>query len=312
MLKHPADVRQLGIVTVYLGLVLGMYFVPQMRHVLVFVVACGFAFLTMLVAHNHLHQGIFRSQRLNNAFRLVLSFCALYPISTNVPAHNLVHHRFEDDGQLDWADPTWVDFKWNLLNLLHFPNAIGTIGLAGTKRYLDSRAGRAMRRQYLYEQIFSLGVSGLLVLWDPFAGLFFLVLPQLFGARAILRLNLLQHDGCDLRSRYNHSRNFVGRFANWLMCNNGLHTIHHNRAGLHWSELPRNHARDIEPNMDPALNEPSLLWYLVRTYVFRVGRAASAALGERTRLPGLPDPDARLREEPSRAESEALAAEAAE
>lgn len=298
VLRHPADARQLLIVAIYLGSIFGMYFVPAMRHVLVLGVAFAFSFFTMLVAHNHLHQSIFVSRRLDRAFRLVLSFCALYPISTNVPAHNLVHHRFQDEGQIDWADPSWVSFRWNLLNLLHFPNAIGTVGIAGTRRFMLARAGRALRGQYLREQIFAFGLTGVLLAWDPWAALFYVVLPQLWGARSILRLNLLQHDGCDLSSRWNHSRNFVGRVLNWFMCNNGLHTIHHDRPGLHWSQLREHHEREIAPHIDPRLDQRSLLVYVVRAYL--LGREPRTRdIEARTRCPGLPDLDARP-EKPAR------------
>ena len=56
-------------------------------------------------------------------------------------------------------------------------------------------------------------------------------------ARACMRVNLIQHDGADTASEWNHSRHFVGRAFNWIMCNNGYHTIHHNRAGLHCTLL---------------------------------------------------------------------------
>jgi fatty acid desaturase len=283
LVKHPAEWRQIAIVVVYLGLVLSMYFVEACRNVPFFVLACYFAFLNSVVIHNHLHQGIFKDKRLNLAWRCVLSFGALYPASANVPAHNLVHHHFEDDGQPDWADPSWVSFKWNLLNLIHFPNVAGPQTFAGVQRWKAVLDRRAFRRQYLREQIVAFGLTAILLINDFWAGLFFVVLPQLYGARGILRINLIQHDRCDTRSEWNHSRNFVGRAFNWIMCNNGYHTIHHNKAGLHWSELARAHERDVKPRIDPSLDERSMVLYLLRTYLVRLTRpeAADVARAER-------------------------------
>ncbi len=277
LLHRQVDARQLLIVLAYQATIWGMYWLPELRHALLWLAAMGMSFMCCIVAHNHLHKGIFRSERLNTAFRYLLSFCALYPISTNVPAHNLVHHRFEDDGGPDWADQKLVTFRWNLLNLLHFPNVAGTVGLEGTKRWMSIEGRAAVRRQWQREQIFCLGVTALALGADFWAGLFFIVLPQLWGARGILRLNLLQHEACDLGSRYNHSRNFTGALLNWLICNNGYHTIHHNRAGIHWSELPAQHERLVVPRCDPSLNEPSMLWYLLRTYVLQSQRAEPKA-----------------------------------
>jgi fatty acid desaturase len=107
---------------------------------------------------------------------------------------------------------------------------------------------------------------------DFWSALFFIVIPQLYGARSILRINLIQHDGCDTTSDWNHSRNFVGRAFNWIMCNNGFHTIHHNRAGMHWSELDAAHAREVVPRIDPSLDEPSMVGYLARTYLRKLRR----------------------------------------
>jgi len=269
LVKHRAEWRQLGIVAVYWSLLSSMFFVPACRNVVWLGAACYFSFLNSVVIHNHMHQGIFRSKTLNYALRRVLSFGALYPATVNIPAHNLVHHHFDDDGQPDWAASEHVDFKWNLLNLLHFPNVAGPNTFGGVQRFADISGRDEFRRQYIYDNLFMFGLTGALMLVDFWTTLFFIVIPQLYGARSILRINIIQHDRCDVRSEWNHSRNFVGRAFNWIMCNNGYHTIHHNRAGLHWSVLHEYHEREVKPRIDPALDEPSMVMYLVRTYLLR-------------------------------------------
>ncbi|HJL44127.1 MAG TPA: fatty acid desaturase [Myxococcales bacterium LLY-WYZ-16_1] len=270
--RHPAEWRQIGIIAIYMGVLGSMYFVPACRNPVFFVAACFFSFLNAIVIHNHLHQGIFQDRRWNDRFKLVLSFGNLYPASANTPSHNLVHHHFEDDGRPDWASPDHVHFGWHLLNLIHFPNVAGPNTFAGVKRWAALFGRDAFRRQYTKETAFAFGLTGLLALFDFWTTLCFIVLPQLWGARGILRINLLQHDGCDTSSEWNHSRNFVGRAFNWILCNNGYHTIHHNRAGLHWSALPRAHQKEVVPRIDPSLDEPSMVWYLLKTFVFRFSR----------------------------------------
>jgi fatty acid desaturase len=274
LVKNPAEWRQIGIVAVYLALLFAMYFVPACRNVFFLGAACYFSFLNAVVIHNHLHQGIFHSRGLNMAFRCVLSFGSLYPASANIPSHNLVHHHFDDDGQPDWAAPEHVSFRWNLLNLIHFPNVAGPNTFAGIQRWMATGSRRDFRRQYLLENAVAFGLTLALMAFDFWTTLFFIVLPQLYGARCILRINLIQHDGCDTTSEWNHSRNFVGRAFNWIMCNNGYHTIHHNRAGMHWSALADAHDREVVPRIDPSLDEPSMIKYLLRTYLFRLRREA--------------------------------------
>jgi hypothetical protein len=48
--------------------------------------------------------------------------------------------------------------------------------------------------------------------------------------------------------------------------------MHHLEAGLHWSLLPGRHAALIAPYIHPALEQKSLLVYLVRTFVFEPRR----------------------------------------
>lgn len=274
LVRHRTEWRQVGIVALYQALLLGMMFVPAMRNPAVLIAAGLLSFLNAVVIHNHLHRGIFHSHRLNMIWRCVLSFGALYPASANVPSHNLVHHHFADDGQPDWADPSHVQFRWNLLNLIHFPNIAGPNTFAGVGRWMATTRQPTFARQYITELVVAFGLTGALLIYDFWPALLCVVLPQLYGARCILRINLIQHDRTDIASEWNHSRNFVGRAFNWIMCNNGYHTIHHNRAGLHWSELAEAHRREALPRIDASLDEPSMVKYLLRTYLGRLRRPA--------------------------------------
>jgi fatty acid desaturase len=281
LVKHPAEWRPIGIVAVYWALLASMLFVPWCRNPLWFAAACYFSFLNTVVIHNHMHQGVFRVRWMNLAFRRVLSFGALYPATVNIPSHNLVHHHFDDEGQPDWAAPEKVDFGWHLLNLLHFPNVAGPDTFRGVRRWAAVGGRGDFAKQVRYDNAFAFGLTGALLVYDLWGTLFFVVLPQLYGARSILRINLIQHDGCDTTTEWNHSRNFVGRAFNWIMCNNGYHTIHHNRAGLHWSALAEAHEREARPRIDPRLDEPSMVRFLVRTYLLHGARPERTVLVER-------------------------------
>jgi fatty acid desaturase len=287
LVKHTSEWRQIGIVTIYLSLLAAMYLFPACRHLGFLAAACFFSFLNAVVIHNHLHQGIFHSRRLNMFWRAILSFGSLYPASANIPSHNLVHHHFDDEGQPDWAAPEHVSFGWNLLNLVHFPNVAGPNTFAGVQRWKAVCNRKDFSRQYVFENVFAFGLTGALFVLDFWTTLFFIAIPQLYGARCILRINLIQHDGCDTQSEWNHSRNFVGRAFNWIMCNNGYHTIHHNRAGLHWSTLADAHRREVVARIDPRLDEPSMVLYLLRTYVFGLARPrrGDVAAAERQAAP---------------------------
>jgi fatty acid desaturase len=50
------------------------------------------------------------------------------------------------------------------------------------------------------------------------------------------------------------------------MFNNGYHTAHHNKASVHWSQLPAAHKK-LAHLIAPHLNLPTILGYLFKTYL---------------------------------------------
>lgn len=79
---------------------------------------------------------------------------------------------------------------------------------------------------------------------------------------------MLQHDGCDMNSKYNFSRNFTGSILNFFAYNNGYHTAHHLWPGLHWTSLPTVHAERIKPHIHPNLDQESILGYTFTTFIW--------------------------------------------
>ena len=51
-----------------------------------------------------------------------------------------------------------------------------------------------------------------------------------------------------------------------MLFNNGLHTVHHETAGLHWSQVPAEHKK-VEHLIDDSLKERSFWGYIFRNYV---------------------------------------------
>jgi beta-carotene hydroxylase len=90
--------------------------------------------------------------------------------------------------------------------------------------------------------------------------------PALFALWAFMFVNYVQHVDCDPWSRYDHTRNFVSPWMNYLIFDNGFHTVHHERPGLHWSRLRAAHAR-IAGRIDPQLEERTIPSYCLRVYV---------------------------------------------
>ncbi len=112
----------------------------------------------------------------------------------------------------------------------------------------------------------------ILVLWigaalfiDWRKALYFVIIPQQISLFSVLIFNYVQHVHANEESEWNHSRNFTG-LLNFLLFNNGLHTVHHETAGLHWSQVPAEHKK-VEHLIDDSLKERSFWWYIFRNYV---------------------------------------------
>jgi fatty acid desaturase len=95
------------------------------------------------------------------------------------------------------------------------------------------------------------------------------LIPALFATWSMIFINYIQHVHTDPWSEHNHSRNFVGKFGNWVVFNNGLHAAHHESAGLHWSKLPAAHAK-IAHLIHPELNQHSIFHFCIKAYLLGI------------------------------------------
>ena len=272
MLKHAADQRTLGFVTFYFVLLVGQWLLePSIWPVglALILFTCWVSWVCAIVTHNTIHTPIFKSRRLNKLFQIVLTMSYGHPVSAYVPGHNLSHHRYTQQAR-DVMRTTKVRFRWNLLNgLLFLPAVGGAITRGDIKFFKEMRKKRPRwARQFIIEGTLFATVSiALLVLsWQKF--LLYWFIPHLFAAWGIITINYLQHDGCDADDDFNHSRNFVGGLFNWLHFNNGYHGIHHMQPELHWSLLPQVHAEKLGPYIHPNLDQPSILLYAWRAFIW--------------------------------------------
>jgi len=271
VLRHPEDRRSLAFVALYGVLATtGWLFTPKSVPLLVLWVAATAvsSWLVAVITHNTVHAPIFYSPRANRAFQVWLSLSYGFPVSEFLPGHNLSHHKFTQKGA-DLMRTTKVRYRWNLLNAIVFVPAVAfSVTLANLEfARTVGKTRPAWLRQLRLEIAVVWGVKLALFLVDWRKALLFVLVPHLFAVWGITAVNFVQHDGCDEDHPYNHSRNFVGRWFNWLTFNNGFHGMHHVQPGLHWSLLAKAHAERLHPFIHPALEQRSLALYLLRTFI---------------------------------------------
>ncbi|MBK8169138.1 MAG: fatty acid desaturase [Sandaracinaceae bacterium] len=270
MLRFRADLKTIAFVAIYFGLVAYQWiWAPSTLWLAVplFVLTCWFSFFGAVATHNTVHSPIWKNRTMNRISQLVLTLTYGHPVSAFVPGHNLSHHKHTQSSR-DVMRTYKTRHRWHFLNGLLFMVHVG-----GDITKADFRYGKAMRtrnpawfRQLCIEWGVYLGVTIVLLALDWRKFLLYFLIPHQYAAWGIITMNLLQHDGCDENSEYNHSRNFVGKVVNFWTYNNGFHTIHHEEPGLHWSLLPAAHAARIAPHIHENLDQQNILVYLWKTF----------------------------------------------
>jgi fatty acid desaturase len=228
-----------------------------------------------VLTHNHNHCPTFAGRRWNVAYGAWLSLFYGVPIFTWIPTHNQNHHRYLN-GDGDATQISLHSETDTLLALLTYPPAAGRRQLPSIFEYvrLARRRPPVFRRIVVETSALVFGHAALFALAVGLHGfgLGALVYAVAVGAPAALAsyfmmlTNYLQHVGCDPRSPDDHSRNFTSPIFNWLLFENGLHTVHHEHPGVHWSRYRALHdARSS--TIRPTLNPSTIFGYATRTYI---------------------------------------------
>ncbi|RYO19307.1 hypothetical protein AA0113_g10699 [Alternaria arborescens] len=227
------------------------------------------SFMGAVTTHNAIHLPIFWHKEWNNFYQICLSLQYGGAVSIFIPGHNLSHHKYPQQAR-DVMRTTKVRYNWNLLNGLLFFWHVVLSGNKDDKLYFEAQArlNRPIAKQRRIEEVAVWSATVVLVLLDWRRWIWFALLPQFYAKYCILSLNFLQHDGCDMSSKYNFARNFTGRTLNYFCFNNGFHTVHHLHPGLHWSTLPQKHQELIAPHIAPSLEISNMLIYIWRCFIY--------------------------------------------
>ncbi|MGB5374187.1 MAG: fatty acid desaturase [Polyangiales bacterium] len=281
MLRYAADIRTL----LYMAVTTGMLVVLWTRESfspLLFVAYMFMAVSVSVIAHNHNHLTIWKSKPLNALTDYWLTLFYGFPTFGWIPTHNQNHHKF-NNREGDYTITYRYTEKTNLLTLLTYPSVSALHQQKPIRDYLAKQYRINKSRFWFCISQYVLLVAFLLAafLLDWKKALLYVLIPQQFSLYSVLIFNYVQHVHADEESSLNHSRNIVGPVMNWFLFNNGLHTVHHENPGLHWSKAPTAHAK-IADQIDPRLNEGSFWWMLVRIYI--LGMFSDKARGRSMRL----------------------------
>jgi fatty acid desaturase len=267
-LRNKSDFRTLGFIAAYFAVLAGAWRLDS-RVALVCSAAllAWLAWINAIITHNVVHVPLWHSRSLNRLTQMALSMTYGFPVSDYVPGHNLSHHRYIQSRR-DVMRTTKTRLPWNAANLVAFFFAVSVDVIRANARY--AKFAHDVRPRWLRERraeiVVSWGMTAALGVLDWRRMLLLWLLPHLAAVWGVTTVNYLQHDGCDTDDAHNHSRNFVGRLFNWFHFNAGFHGMHHMQPTLHWSLLRQAHAERLAPCTHPALDQPSLVLYVLRTF----------------------------------------------
>jgi len=202
-----------------------------------------------------------------------------FPIFAWIPTHNKNHHRLNNK-EGDYTITYRFSEKNNFLTLITYPTISGYYQQKAISLYLKDLYKNNRKKfvmcilQYVVLAVWI--IVWLLIDWQK--ALLFVIIPQQVSLFSVLIFNYVQHVHANEESEWNHSRNFTGNEEsewnhsrnftgklNFLLFNNGLHTIHHEKAGVHWSLIPEEHKK-IAHHIDDSLKEKSFWGYIFRVY----------------------------------------------
>jgi len=267
-LKNKADIKSL----IYIFVTTSMLIIQWVWiGINPFIYTC-YLFMSVAVSvmtHNHNHLPMWQSKKLNILTGWWLTVFYGFPVFAWIPTHNKNHHRFnnrEGDDSITYR----ISEKNNFLTLISYPTISGYYQQKAIFNYLKENKTKNRQKYWV-----SLSQYVILILWlatalfiDWHKALLFVIIPQQVSLFSVLIFNYVQHVHANEESEWNHSRNFTG-FLNFLLFNNGYHTIHHHKAGLHWSKVPEAH-KEIEHNIDPVLLERSFWWFIIKSYLLSI------------------------------------------
>jgi fatty acid desaturase len=268
MLKNYADIKSLIYIVITTGLFIAQWIWIGVNPF----TYTWFLFMSVAVAvmtHNHNHLPMWRSKVLNVLTDWWLTIFYGFPIFAWIPTHNKNHHRFnnrEGDDSITYR----VSERNNFFTLISYPTISGYYQQKAIAVYLKDLKANNKEKFWIcisqYAMLVLWIATALIIDWEK--ALLFVIIPQQVSLFSVLIFNYVQHVHADEMSEWNHSRNYTG-FLNFLLFNNGYHTIHHHKAGLHWHKAPEAH-KEIEQNIDPILLERSFWWYIIRSYFLSI------------------------------------------
>ena len=201
---------------------------------------------TNYLLHLHIHRPFSRNPALNLALDLSMGSVSGMVSSNWRIQHLYGHHRGID---LPYRGDRGIFQNYSVIRAVGFSAGslwqtfYSPLRVSYRKGLLQDVRTPIRYRWAFCEQLLLLLLVAILMYWQPWLTLVYL-LPWYLATHFITRyVDYLNHYGCDETSEnpYQRANNSLSWWFNLTTHNFGYHTAHHIRPGAHWTELPAIH-----------------------------------------------------------------------
>jgi len=237
--RYAADRPRVAAFTVLFALDVCAYLYLDHPVVLLLVFGLGILPKAPVCAFNHHHQHVttFTSEPFNRLLEL------MYALQTGVASHAWVlHHSIGH--HLNYRDQKKDESRWlrdDGTQMGELEYSFITTLTAYPRAWKVSEKYPKLRFTFAWMGVLTIAVIGALVAYRPIPGLIIFVLGPAFSLFGTAWATYAHHAGRSTAAHSVASNNMMQPFYNWWTGNLGLHTAHHTRPGVHWSDLPALH-----------------------------------------------------------------------
>ena len=238
-IRNRRDARPIALVISFFIYQLAVYlFADDWQHALLWI-AIPHVVLNIPIAsamHIAIHTPIFYRGKHDFLFGLLYAL-EIGITRTCFRIDHLTHHRYFLEPEKDpnaWQSMGKVmgQAQYALHNLVHLYPRSWRIACERSQK---------VRREFIAEIVTCLVLLGVLTAYDPPKSVAVYGFCIVWGIAGTYYWSHHQHAGLEPVNVFLACRTYLGKPYNWLAFNVGYHTAHHEKPGLHWSQLPARH-----------------------------------------------------------------------
>jgi fatty acid desaturase len=285
-LEHPVNALPLVHIAGWSGLLAFGLFVPAATNwylavPLIVLLTLANLSITIGVLHMHTHRPLFVSPRMNRVVDVLCCMPASLTAAEMREVHILNHHRYNDGP----GDVTSTEGREHGLRAVWYWISYGAVVKNHTVRTTfaaNASPGRRKRR-YQFMLDYTLVVALMAALWcvtDTAQFTLFYVIPFIVTQVNSGYFAWLTHAPARVfADDPSKSMNTASNWLNFLIFNQGYHSVHHRYPGIHWSQIPDK--LDFMQKVEPDVIVP---YWMTLNSVWRLivpGGFLTATYGER-------------------------------